>query len=95
MRMLQQQQQKTILPSSVYVYTVPIHMYMALRSTGSEGVLREARGLPFTSAPELESLTKYAYFLCIFCDKFCLFVDIQFFLKIIFTSQALHMVEKH
>ena len=39
--------------------------------------------------------TKYAYFLGIFCDKFCLFVDIQFFLKIIFTSQALHMVEKH
>ena len=30
---------------------------MTLRSTGSEGVLREARGLPFTSAPELESLT--------------------------------------
>ena len=52
--MLQQQQQKTILPSSVYT-----HMYMALRSTGSEGVLREARGLPFTSAPELESLTGY------------------------------------
>ena len=32
---------------------------MTLRSTGSEGVLREARGLPFTSAPELESLTGY------------------------------------
>ena len=37
---------------------------MALRSTGSEGVLREARGLPFTSAPELESLTNYLLDAC-------------------------------
>ena len=31
---------------------------------------------------------KNAYFLVIFCDKFCLFVDVKFFLKIIFTSQT-------
>ena len=28
---------------------------------------------------------KNAYFLVIFCDKFCLFVDVKFFLKIIYS----------